>query len=403
MLNWTAMRPNLKKVLALSIVMICASCTWTPLSKSKDDEPAECVVRSPESLISAVVQDMGNRSPNASELAWAKRDDFSPEAFFDYVATTSLYDDGLTKFISNIFRLESMPPSPGDEPGLIRDLQQEPVVLVLRNKDKPWKYFFETKSIFCSKSTAKLYSYPTPAVSGFSSCELPDERAGFLGMTSILRVTSPAENAQAFYQKNNNYHRAKSAVYFATGRSIEGDANGAAGEGQGMPLAECVPATDMRKSSDGVVFGTAAVPLEGPACASCHSRHMGPLSVAFRKFGPDGKTITVEDFEQLQDDIDLFGVSKEEMVELLKEDSSCWSPVEGQTPTYFKGIGGLGKVIAENADFGQALGIQIPTHMANIEADPTLIAKIKSAFDSGNQTLLDAMRGFFTSEKYTCN
>ncbi len=376
---------------------VLSSCTHRQRSETSADV---CKARSPGSFITALTQDLANRQPTADEMALARAADFTPEGFVDKVVASGLYDDAITKFVSNLFRLDSLVAEGDEERDLISDLKQEPITLVLRNKDKPWRYFFSTRDVFCTKQTAPLYDYPAPAVSGFLSCQLPAARAGFLGLVSVLRVTSPSNNPQAFYRPNNNYHRVAAAYYFASGVTLVSATNGPKGEGKGLPLASCVPTSDVRKSAQGLVFGTAAIPLAGPVCATCHSPHMGPLSVAFRKFGPKGETLKPEAIDNLSED--NAGASNKELKALLAEDGSCWAARDGVPPAPFKGLSGLGEVMAANADFGTALGRQLPQHLANVQADEVTVQAIKKAFDEGGQTLAAALKGFLTSSRYTC-
>ena len=381
----------------IAALQLASGCTLRTASKTADKT---CKARSPESFVTAVTQDLANRLPTQDELAAARAKDFSPESFTDKILTTGLFDDAITKFVSNLFRLDSLVAESDAEKDLIGDLRQEPTTLVLRNKDKPWRYFFETQEVFCTQNTAPLYDYPAPAVSGFMSCQLPSQRAGFLGLISVLRVTSPSNNPQAFYRPNNNYHRVAAAYYFATGITLAASTNGPKGSGKGRPLAACVPTSDVRKTASGLVFGTAAIPLEGSVCASCHATHMGPLSVAFRRFGPRGETLKPEFLDSVS--ITDAGAPVTELKALLAEDSSCWSANEDAPPTAFKGLAGLGAAIAANADLGTALGRQLPQHLANVQADEKTVVWVKKSFDERGETLQAALRGFLLSPRYTC-
>ena len=388
-----------RKILSIVALSLTVSCTKLPMQSVKQTDNA-CKKNSPEAYVTKIVQDMGNRPPGEDELAFAKKKDFSPDSFIDYISKTPLIDDAIAKFVANLFRLASLTAKEGESPQLTMDLMQEPIVLVQKNKEKPWSYFFTTEDIFCTQETAALYGYPKSSVPGFVSCKVPKERGGFLSLISVLRVTSPAENPQAFLLTGNNYHRVKSTIYFATGKQIASATDGPKGdENDLVPLAACVPTSDMRKK-DGLVYGTASVPLEGRACSACHSRHMAPLSVAFRQFGPAGELLTAAALDEMQNP--NFDLPMSDMKALMQENKSCWAARDETAETQFIGLKGLGQVIALNADLGDALGRQIPQNMANIEPTASQISAIKTSYEKGGKTLLAAMQGFFTSERYTC-
>lgn len=253
---------------------------------------------------------------------------------------------------------------------LAAQLKQEPIQLVLRNKDKPWSWFFETRDIFCTKETARIYGFPVLEDSGFVACRLPEDRAGFLGLASVLRAI-PSD----FVSVNNNYKRVAFALYLAQGFKLLAATDADPGVGPGQSMLACMPTTDLRLDPDGLAFGSAQVPLQGATCASCHSPHNGPLSIAFRRFKADGTTFKIEDLNELRGD-ERNGASVDLLKRLLNEPQSCWSFDKVTPPRKFSGVPGLGRLIAESDTLGKALGIQVPQMLGNTEPDPSMTAHI---------------------------
>lgn len=391
-------------------VSLIASCGSKFDKKAKEDpsvssENLACVEqKSPTEFVTNVIQDMTGRPPRPSELAVIS-EKFDAANFVDATLDSALFDDAITRFVSNLLRLSNLKANPQsrdqNEAVLIEDLKNEPIILVQRNKDKPWGWFFQTRDIYCTSRTGALYDYPLVDTTGFSSCTLPKDRAGLLSLVSFLRSTSPADKPQGFYKTNNNYHRVASAIYVATGVQLLAATNGPKGDGPGMPMAPCVPTTDVRASKGGTIFGTAAIPQVGATCAGCHSPNMGPLSIAFRKFGSQGELITRSTVSRYLDDEDNVTPTSE-MIAIFNEDNSCWSPDGKSLPVPFNGLSGLGKVIADSNTLGKALGQQIPQHLSNIASDDNMAASIESSFNGRRKTLKDAMRGYFLSSSYRC-
>jgi hypothetical protein len=352
----------------------------------------------------AVYQNLFVRSLTNAEssevLSGISRTEFVEEAL-----TKSEAGNGISRFLTNLFRLNNIVANPAAmdliaEASLVSDLRKEPIELVLRNLDKPWSYFFSSRDIFCTKYTAKIYGVPEFEASAFMSCQLPDDRAGFLGLASVLRA-----NPSSIASTNNNYHRVALAVYLSTGVKLLAATNGPTGEGLGIPLPACVPSTDTRVTTEGLIYGTASVPAAGAVCASCHSRFNGPLSVAFRRFQADGSTYTFEAIDQLNDGtvVTPLGTTKDELKFLLNETDSCWSFDGGITPPRnFAGVPGLGRLIAESGELGQALGIQIPQMMGNIEGDPNMSSTINKFYQDEGETLRSAIKGYLLSDSFQC-
>jgi hypothetical protein len=121
--------------------------------------PTSCLeAKSPQAFVTTVTQDLYGRQPTATELEQALSD-FDSAAFVDAALASSSADDGLTRCTSNLFRLANLRPEDEDDAGeaaLLADLKQEPVVLVLRNKDKLWSHVFETTDVYCTERTARL-------------------------------------------------------------------------------------------------------------------------------------------------------------------------------------------------------------------------------------------------------
>lgn len=362
--------------------------------------------RSAESFVTAVIQDLAARTPTVDEINLAKDPSFSPEAFVDRALDSPLFDDGVTRFISNLLRLNNLSKFEtvrNNEPltKALGDLKQEAITLVLRNREKPWGYVFEAEDFYCTENTAPLYDFPLKESPGFVSCKLPKERGGILSLLSFLLSTSTPDKPQAFYLGNNNYHRVAVAVYIATGIELLANTNGPKGEGRGIPMAPCAPADDMRTDKGGLIFGTAAVPLAGPVCATCHSTHMGPVSVAFRRFGTLGEVLKLEEFGRLVNDPNNI-TSLGDLKAILANQRSCWAPEPELPPSEFNGLAGFGKLIAHSAPLGRALGRQLPRHLSNRDSDDETVNAVYRSYESGGKTLKSAFRGYFLSKNFRC-
>jgi hypothetical protein len=223
---------------------------------------------------------------------------------------------------------------------------------------------------------------------------------------STLRAASTENNPQAFYRENNNYGRAKNFIYWMKGMKLQANTAGPKGNDNVTPMASCVPTTDMRvkKNEDGtpgLVFGTASVPLSGSACSGCHSKYNAPLSIAFRRFDPNGVLLDFPAIDRLNNE-DTGGFSKELLKEILTEQNSCWAVDPDAPPQPFVGLVGLAEIAARNPSFGQALGVQIPELLSNTAPDANMTASISKSYLEGGQTLKAAFKGLFLSESYRC-
>lgn len=354
----------------------------------------------------AVTQTLFGRDLNSDERKKALAGSLNRSAFVDEALKSSEATNGVSKFVTNLFRLGSIVVNPTlrnaaaqADAILVSDLQKEPVELVLRNLDKPWAYFFTTRDIFCTKNTAPIYEVTELESGAFVPCKLPSNRAGFLGLASVLRA-----NSSSFASTNNNYHRVAFALYLAQGFKLLQATNGAKGEGRGMTMPMCAATSDMRKDEGGLIYGSAAVPMAGPVCASCHARYNGPLAVAFRHFAPDGRTYSIEDIQKLNDnDVRKLGTSKGELISLLNETKSCWSADGISPPRDFAGVPGFGRLIAESGTLGKALGVQVPALLGNESApDANMTSSIAVTFAKEGETLKAAFKGYLMSDSFQC-
>ena len=371
--------------------------------------PISCAKqKSKRDLVASVYQDMLNRTPSAEESAKADDPGFKYEDFVERMLSSTAIEDTISKFVTNYFKLGSI--TAGDkataaEVQRANDLRLEPVVLIQKNKDKPWPWFWKTQDFYCTESTASLYGLSRPGSYNFVECKLPPERAGLLGLVSVLRAATGG-TPTAFYMINNNYRRVRSLLKWTLGIDLQAATNGPSGSGEILPFADCVPTLDTRvqKNKDGsmgTIFGTAAVALSGSTCSGCHSKYNGPLSIAFRRFGPNGELLDFNSIDALKDN-DLQGASKAFLKDILAEQNSCWNPDLSHPPKVFQGLTGLAQVISESNKFGEALGIQIPTALGNIKADENMSASIAKKYFEGGQTLKAAFSGFFLSDSYKC-
>ena len=360
-------------------------------------------------LVAAVYQDLLNRPPTSTEGAIASSPNFNYENFVEDLLNSDSSEDGYAKFVGGLFKLESILPANANnvaEVQVAAELRKEPVTFVTRNKDKPWPWYWKSRKFYCNDTTAPLYGLSRLSSSSFVECTMPEERSGFMGMVSVLRASSPSANPQAFYMTNNNYHRVAAYVYWTTGTVLLAATNGPAGNGELTHLNECVPTTDMRvkegaNGNPGLVFGSAAIPLSGSTCSTCHSVYHAPLSIAFRRFGERGETIELEDIDRL-DGNKTQGFDRSYLKDILMEQHSCWNPDGKGLPKPFVGLVGLAEVTAQSNKFGDALGIQVPQLLGNISADANMRTTIARTYYEGGQTLKSAFKGYFVSNSFKC-
>ena len=371
---------------------------------SADAATSSCVQeKTPAQFVTSLTQDLFRRGPTQAELAMANQSSFKAEAMVDWAFTQPDYDTGLAYFVSNLLRLEqNLVPDPnekGADIGLLADLKPEAVLLVQRNKDKPWSYIFTTQDIYCSAQTAPLYGYPVDKnISGFVGCKMPPERAGILGLVSVLRAFS-----SAYYTTNSNRHRVAIALYLGQGLQLAAKTDGPTGSGRPLPLAECVPEIDTRISSTGQAFGTAAVPKVGPVCAGCHSKYLAPMEPAFLRFGLKGELLNIVDIDNFPNNM-INGIDRDVLKDIMQYgNKSCWDPDdEGAPPQVYTGQPGLARLIGNSPSLGRALAVQIQQNLVNKAIDDTVTKAIMASYEANGKTLQSALRGFFLSPPYQC-
>ena len=374
-------------------------------SASGDSKTYECAAKkTPAEFVTTLTQDLFRRGPSGDELKRGTEGSFTPEGFVDWAFTQPDYDTGIAYFVSNLFRLEqnlAVDPASRDtaDAALLADLKQEPVILVQRNRNKPWPNLFTSQEFFCSSRTAPLYSFPVdPNISGFVGCKMPAERAGILSLVSVLRAFP-----SAFYTTNSNRHRVALALYLGQGIQLAAKTDGPVGVGRPTPLPSCVPEIDTRVSASGAVFGTAAVPMLGPVCASCHSPYLAPMEPGFMRFGMKGELLQLADVDKLSDTVTQ-GIAKETLRDIMQYgNKSCWSP-EGteQPPQEYTGLPGLGRLLGGSTKLAAALAVQIQQNLVNKLPDDVTSAAIKASYTANGQSLQAALRGFFLSAPYQC-
>ncbi len=416
-----AISSKLFRAKLLALVLMASACNSDDSSSAKGQDdildaenkfskdivipPMKCErQKSGLEFVNGVSQILNGRDANSAERARAKDTSFDREAFVDEIIASDEANVGFERFLSGLLglgnivvRTDGSDEERVADAQLVSDLVKEPSVLYLRNKEKPWSWFFSTREIYCTKATGDLYGRRVFDSNFFVPCTLPEDRAGFLGLASFLRAT-PSN----FVMSNNNYKRVKVALYLSQGILLNEATNGPTGDvnaGPGIPYPDCAPNTDMRQDVNGQTFGTGAISLQGPTCASCHSTHNGPLSVAFRHFDEKGGTYTYESIAAIND---KNGSNTDFLTALVNEDESCWSYDSASPPRSFRGVPGLARLITESDTLGHALGVQIPRHLANIPADANMRASIAKAYYEGDGTLTSAVRGFLLSDSYSC-
>lgn len=360
--------------------------------------------KTPAELVTTLTQDLFRRGPTTEELARAQDPAFTAASLVDWAMTQPDYDTGLAYFVSNLLRIEQnlkVDPDEDDpeEIALLSDLRLEPVILVQRNKDKPWPYIFTTRDIYCSPRTAALYDFPVDRnISGFVGCKMPPERAGILGMVSVLRAFK-----SAYYVANANRHRVAMALYLGQGLQLSAKTDGPTGEGRPEPLAACVPEIDTRIADSGLIFGTAAVPKAGSVCAGCHSKYLAPMEPAFLRFGLQGEVLNLADVDNFDQDV-LEGIDRQTLKDILEHgNKSCWSPDDPtHPPQNYTGLPGLARLIAGSPKLATALAVQIQQNLVNRSPEQTATDAIVKSYQAGGETLQAALKGFFLSEPYQC-
>lgn len=365
--------------------------------------PFACLQKkNPGEFVTTLVQDLFRRGPNQEELKLAADPAFDYRKTVDWAVSQPEILNGVAYFASNLLRIEQNLRPVGNnaaDAALVADLKQEPVVLIQRHLDKPWPELFTTRKIYCTARTGPLYKYPVDtSISGFVDCEMDQERAGILGLVSVLRGFS-----SAFYLVNNNYHRANLATYLAQGLQLAAKTDGPTGDGRPMPLDPCVPQIDDRVTPEGLVFGAASVPKAGAVCAGCHSVYHGPMHGAFLQFGEMGQILDLPNIDQLNNDL-LNGASRDKLKDIMRNGtSSCWRANGPNTPARnYTGLPGLGRLIAESTLLGRGLAIQIQQNLMNRNPDEAATLAIMNHFDANGRTLRSALTGYFASEVYQC-
>ena len=364
-----------------------------------DVVPISCArQKSAFEFVSGVTQDLYSRPPTDAELDAARSDDFSAVEFVRNAVDSPESATGVTRFISNLFKADeiALERNSIEEATLVADLRNEASQLVLRNREKKWPWFFTTRDVYCTEATADLYGLQVFGVAGFVPCKLPANRAGFLGLASVLRAFP-----SAFYDVNNNYHRVAFTIYLAKGIQLASSTNGPAGEGKVTPMPSCVSTLDVRRSQGGQMFGSAGVPGEGAACSLCHSPDHSGIAPAFALFDTGGEAMGLDDVDRIGF-TESQGVNRDYLKSILKNDWSCWSPDKNSPPQRYKGQPGLGRVIAETANLGRALGVQIPQMLGNINPNANMVTYIERSYYRGGETLDAALEGYFLSDSYLC-
>lgn len=374
-------------------------------TQTKSETKSSCSKRKTTlAFMTSLTHDLFRRGPNEAELKMAKSPTFDAAKTVDWAIAQPEYETGVAYFVSNLLRIEQNLASDPDEDDVevistLNDLKQEPVVFVQRNKDRPWPEMFTTRDIYCTARTAALYNFPVDRnIQGFVPCKMQPERAGLLGLVSVLRGFK-----SAFYTTNSNRHRVAMALYLTKGMQLSAKTDGPTGEGRPEPLAACVPEVDNRVGTSGLIFGQAAIPKAGAICASCHSTYLAPLESAFLRFDMDGRIMNLSDVDKLNNNM-LEGVSKAELKRILETgNSSCWSPDDPAAPPQnFTGLPGFGRLTAGSDGLGRALAIQIQQNLANTEPDDAISEAIVESYEAGGKTLAAAIKGYFLSDGYQC-
>lgn len=374
-----------------------ASGTGAPFTCGREKTPTE--------FMTTLSEDLFRRGPGQTELQMADAAGFDPAAAVDWALTQPDFQNtGIAYFVSNLLRinenLHPTNPKDPDDVALTADLAQEAVVLVQRNLDKPWSYVLTTRDIYCTARTGALYGYPVdPSVAGFVECQMEPQRAGMLGLVSVLRAYS-----SAFYLQNNNYHRNALAVYLAQGLELIAKTNGPVGSGTPPPLPACVPELDNRVSPAGLVFGTAAVPHSGTTCAGCHIPFHAEMVAGFLQFGPSGELLQLADIDKLQPS-DTLGIGTGVLTDILTNSgTSCWSSTgPADPPQVYQGLPGLARLITTSPKLALALGIQIQQNWMNTSPVDAATQAVEDAYNANGGTLTAALKGYLLSAPYLCS
>lgn len=353
-------------------------------------------------LSTKVISLLKGRKATVEEDTSAALPDFDYTGFVNEALKSPESDFGISRFVSSLLGLTALLPDENDitseKLALLGDLRQEAVILVTRNRDKPWSHFFATREIFCTARTGALYGIVTEITEpGFTGCQLPEDRAGFFGLISFLRA-----HPSGYYLVNNNYGRASQVAYLTQGIRLTGDPFRDKGEPGGLPLPACVPRLDTRNDLTDEPFGTVAVAEYGSICAGCHSNFLGPLSVAFRRFGPKGQRLEPADLPGIPQTADAVLTNMDLLGSLLSESQSCWAHAVGGEPQLFDGLAGMATLASTSPELGRALAQQIPEHLAEQLPNENSTWWVKKNYEAESKTLDNAVAGYLNSDSFKC-
>ena len=116
--------------------------------------------KSDREFVSSVTQALYGRDANSNDLRNIDSSSFSRANFVDNTLADDDSSVGVERFLSGLLGLHriAVDTDLNDEEQildaqLIADLVKEPSILVLRNRERPWSWFFTTQQVYCTVLT----------------------------------------------------------------------------------------------------------------------------------------------------------------------------------------------------------------------------------------------------------
>jgi hypothetical protein len=330
---------------------------------------------------------------------------------------------GLKKLATTIGGGPGITPDDQVPEATVKDLQDEFYQLLLANYDAGvYGDLFTTNTIMASKNTARFYDGCVVSSDDWQPCTLKAPRSGFLSTAGFLN-----SKRSSFLVNNNNYGRVAQAFFTFYGESLRADTTGPMGDGMVPPLPSCLESSDVR-TFKGAPIGSAAVPMVGTFCQSCHiARGMAAGSVLFRPFTQDGLLYDASALDAMDNpDAVLFKAATtdfsvhtassdtpvdtaflEDLLARAKTPKAC-VPKDGAPGqfTTWTGLADLAKFYLGNQT-SVARGFARHAHRAYAQSTTVtleIVLKMIDAFktDNGQPTVPELVKTYFLSDSFAC-
>ncbi|MCA3086808.1 MAG: hypothetical protein ING65_10955 [Rhodocyclaceae bacterium] len=243
--------------------------------------------------------------------------------------------------------------------------------------------------------------------------------------TTVGYLASKPSN---FLETNNNYGRAALMSFVVSGEVLSAATDGPKGESQTKPLPTCLKTRDIRGTLSGQNFaphGSAAVPLFGNVCQSCHiSRHMASGSLLFRPFKSSGMLFSADQLVEtdplvveatkpgqvVKDAVSdaSVPVTLDFLKSLLVQDGSeqaCLiGNAPGAAPEVVTSVKGLAERLALNdRDLAKGLARHFPRALSNLSSTTLEIQnRMIETYEKKGGKIVPLVEAYFGSETYAC-